>query len=708
MAIAKRLTLACLSLLVIAASNSDTGAQSAKKPMQGVAKKAHASKSPRPPVAIVINPSGRPFDAMGRPLDKKLPHWAGNLTNAVEAHNSVGQSVVIYYHAGDRDLAAQVDMLVQQSKKSKAEVTAVSFDSGAAASSLVESWIDFHCTPDLTNRPMTPFAYLIVIGHGEMAAEKDRCLRCAEDLFNVSQVERKCSKAHFPLISVLHLCAVHSDEDAGKEVPGIEVPTVPIGVAADADDIAEFAVRGSKSGGALPTAWAKNNDKEDIVCRIASAYPGTMAPDDGLFFEAYRSAFELNNKNQFVQNLKGGTGENQNLRLMHLVKRMSVAATKPSKVGMKVEQRQYDICSNPSAITPFHIIASTNPEYVFLAPAISIIENFDPARDIAPALFDGISFISDRDVRRVVIKGNGKDLKRPYAAVNCQQLLSGNIPLSGKVLCVEMVSAAEMKLSFQRNDPNNPNQVQFLNMVDLAQVGRGVLKSCDLKGGFPKRYRISPPIGFFVPDDANHGLSLSPVNANFGPNDKGWGPNDSLTLGPMLLADFYDLKGETIDNWKNWEEAQLSIPLNERWIPQRWWRSNDKALLEYTPGDSRVKKPIKFSANGDAIIGVGGPVAYQPDIVVDGAAPGRKHGLDVELSFEREISAGKTVASVLLFDNDRVVGNVQFANAADKGKIRGFVPLPPKQVVNYLAVVLHGQGTVEIRDLQLGWTSVAK
>ncbi len=677
----------------------------------GDVQRAFARTIPRPAVAIVIDPNGRPLDARGRSLDVKLAHWKSDLTNAVEAHASVGQPVVIYYQSQDAELAAKIEEFIQASRMNRTDVTAVPFTTGAEARSLLESWITFHCTVDLTKRPMTPFAFLIVIGHGEMAERKDRCLRCGQDVVNISQLERKCSKSHFPLISVLHMCALNSLRKPGEEVADTEVPVVPIKEITEGE-VERFALDGVSIGGGLPTDWANTENEEDedgkvedIVYRIASAPPGVMAISDGLFFKTYREAFALNSKRQFIQNLKGRVGENQNLRLVHLKNRMSLAATNPGGDG---KQRRYEIGANRSALTPSHIIASTNPEYVFLAPAVSMLENFEPARDIAPDMFDGMSFRTEKGNRRVIIRGTGQPLNRPYGAVNCQQLLSGEIDLGGKVLFIEMVSASDMRLSFRRNDPKNPSQTQFMSTVDLSQPGLGVLHACELKSGIVKRYRVTPPDGYFVSGDASYGLALSPVDAYLAPNNRGWGARDQLWIGPILLADSNDVRGETIDNWKTWEESQLSIPLNERWIPQRWWRSSDSVTLEYFPGDWSARKPMEFVVDNEALVGVGGPVVYPPEIVLDGTATGRKFGLSVDLSFKRVTPASnKSVASILLLSNAQVVGNLRLEKTGAKGDIRGFVPLLPEQAVNYLIVVIHGKGRIELRDLQLGWTKVA-
>lgn len=663
-----------------------------------------AKALPRPAVAIVIDPAGRNSG-------NELSHWDEDLANAVDAHTSVGQSVTVFYQKRIPKLEARVKELCAKPKSGWGEVECDAFESGDAAASLVNRWLTFHLTPDLATKPITPFAYLIVIGHGEAADRKDRCLRCAEGLFNASEVERKCSKAHFPLISVLHMCASPGLAESGNEPKAIAVPTIPVDVSAEGA-LEAFVRKGIESGGALPDAWAAG----DIVCHIASAPLGSTALSDGLFLKAYRDAFRLDGK-QFVENRKAGMPESRNLRLRHLTQRMSVAATTPDvaaddeekKKKKKVEQRPYVIRHDRSAITLDHIIASTHPTYAFKAPAISVLKNFSPNVDVDQRQFDGVSFEVVKNTRYATIAGNGRQLNRPYAAVNCVTLLDGDMPLEAKVLYVEMKSNAAMQLSFMRNKTREEMAFDMNMRGDQSMVQ--TLRRCNLVGGRPSGVRVAPPnIGYFVETDRPRGLSLTPIDPGTGgPNQRGWVGGQNVVIGPMLLTDVYDTEGETVHAWRRWEAAHLTVSLDERWIPQRWWRSDDDVALAYTPADLGQKTGSKFVVSDDAVIGVGGPVCYRPEILVpENESEGRAFGLDVEIYFTDAAPDKSKTASVLVFGDGEVVGSLRLeeVNRAKSGKMRAFVKLAPEAVVNYMAIVMHGRAAFEIRNIRLGWTDV--
>lgn len=661
-----------------------------------------------PVVAIWVNPTG----ASGQEVDsrlKRLKHWRADLRNAAEAHATVGHPVSIFFQGGDEELAREVDGVVTACRGEGASVESIAFDNGIDAENKMGSWLGSHIAVH-DGRAPTPFAFLVVIGQGDNNNDTDRCVSCAEGIFNVSAFERNCSDARFPLISVLHICSQPNRDVAVERELAIDVPTIPMGVSME-----RFVMEGSDYGGALPVSRTEKDGKftRDNVCRICSAPAGRMAIDDGLFFQAYRDAFTLSRGNTklFVHNRDAEGPERQNLRLMHLRDRMALAGTLAHRAG---SQSGYDVCSTPSAITPWHIIATIDPRYVFVAPAASILGGFDPNIDVQVP-FDGVSFNIERLNGRVAVFGNGQNLRNPYAAVNVPDLFSDKTPLFGKVLYVELASRRPINLAFMRNEPkplNNPLQpdkIQRLKATDLTANPPAIIPSgvCQVVNR-TKAYTIAPPAGFFVETDRVLGLSLTPIDQAGQPNNMGWTILDRIELGPMLLVDSLD-RGESISNWKRWEQSSLSISLRERWVPQRWWRSDPATNLSYSLADATKKKAGEFVVEGDAWVGVGGPLAFQPELIVTPASvEGRNHGLHVQILYTRKTSMSAEVATVVLMEDSRIVGSLPLIGSALRGVAKGFMPLPPGTAANYLAVVLKGSGTVGVQELQLGWAPLRR
>lgn len=696
-----RLIFITLASLVGFVAEVDAQRMATRRPKSGDA----AQKGPRigPVVAIWVNPFGDASLEV-KPRSKRLKHWQADLRNAAEAHAKVGHPVSIFYQGGDDELSREVDGVMTACRSEGAAVEGVAFDNGIDAENKMGSWLGGHIAPQEGRTP-TPFAFLVVIGHGDTSNQTDRCVLCAEGVFNVSAFERSCSDARFPLISVLHICSQENSDVAVERELAIDVPTIPVGAS-----IERFVVEGSAYGGALPVSWTERDGKStrDNVCRICSAPAGRLAIDDGQFFQAYRDSFSLSRVNAklFVHNRDAEGPERQNLRLMHLRDRMALAGTLANRAG---RQSGYDVCSTPSSITPWHIIATTDPQYVFVAPAASILGRFDPNLNAPEGLFDGISFETARLDGRVAVFGNGRNLVKPYAAVNVPDLFTDKTPLFGKVLYVEVASRRPMNLAFMRNDPTQPNTTQRLTAIDLtanppAKIPSGV---CQVTNRI-KAYTIAPPAGFFVERDRVLGLSLSPVDRAGQSNNAGWTIFDRIELGPLLMVDSLD-RGESIGNWKRWEQSSLSISLKERWVPQRWWRSDESANLSYSLADTAKKKAGEFVVEGEAWVGVGGPLVFQPEIIVSPASvEGRNHGLDVRILYSRKAAKPAEVATVVLMENSRIVGTLPLTGKELRGVAKGFLPLPPGIAVNYLAVVLHGSGTASIQELQLGWAPLRR
>lgn len=624
---------------------------------------AFASSKPKVLVVVDVDPLTKPRLPLGEQGLK-------NLEMVINAHRRVHMDVDVYYRPDSKGEVEGVLRALEGTKENgDGIITPAKIDAAATCQAEIESWLlDTFGVDKYTKTSGTPFVFVIVIGHGELV-ENDRCLYFGKDRVNFGNVERFCKDRYLPSLCVYEMCATAGVGDAKAEFPktGSGPRVIPIEETASLQDIEKFC----KEGRELPGAPAS----EPICTLLGSAIPTEPAPNDGDFIKTYCEAFALTEDKQ-----KFKINDKSELPLRLLTKNLLDQVSRPEG------GRQFYVKTNRRAMTPAHVIASTNDNFQFQSPALDLKANWDPAKAAAGGY--NVTFEVGEFNGDPTIAARPQRVTKPYGSVNCTYLFKASnqkssIATSGKVLWLSLQSERQKLLRFQRNS------LDGAGIEKLADVGLNALE--------PTPVRV-PKEGSLEGRAPEVGVAMIPIKAIGGAiDDTGWHDDDLVVIKQLWLCD-KNMSQQGVKNWLALTGNQPEYSLNERWIPQDCWRSSENVAIKFTPSGQAPE----FSVETMGHSGLGGPLSFINLV----QQPKGFRNPRLEVTCSHKLSGEQPAKmSVLLYQQQKLIASKtwELKDTERTNQKLEVVDIDPQAAPDYMAVVISGQASIVLEKTRFGY-----